>query len=193
MELGGKSFVEVVRELAARAGITIPERPLTPEEQARRSERSRLHDVNATAAAYYKGTLAGGSAGRSYLDGRGIGAEVAATFQLGLAPDAWDGLVRHLEGRKIPLEPALVVGLVAPRPAGSGHYDRFRNRLMCPVILPGGEIAGFSGRTLAKDDPETPKYMNSPENPVYKKSQLLFGLHAARPSFARKGRAILVE
>jgi DNA primase len=196
MELGGKSFAEVVRELAGRAGVTIPERPMSPEEQARRSERGRLHDVNATAAAYYRSVLGDGRSGtngRAYLEGRGIGPEVAAAFQLGLAPDAWDGLVRHLEQRKVPLEPALVVGLVARRSSGSGHYDRFRNRIMCPVILPGGEIAGFSGRTLAKDDPETPKYMNSPENPVYKKSQLLFGLNAARPSFARKGRAVLVE
>ena len=196
MEIGGKSFGEVVRELAGRVGVVIPERPMSPEEQARRSERSRLFDVNALAAAYYRGVLGDGrqgAAGRAYLEGRGIGAEVAAAFQLGLAPDGWDGLLRHFEQRRIPLEPALLLGLVARRSSGSGHYDKFRNRLMCPVILPAGEIAGFSGRTLANDDPETPKYLNSPENPIYKKSQLLFGLHAARPSFAKRGRAILVE
>jgi DNA primase len=193
MELQGKSFGEVVRELGQRVGVTIPERPLSPEEQARRSERGRLLDVNATASAFFREHLAGERAGRAYLDSRGIGPEVAEAFQLGFAPDAWDGLLLHLERRRVPLEPALTLGLVARRQSGGGHYDKFRNRLMCPVLLPAGEIVGFSGRTLAKNDPDTPKYLNSPESPVYKKSQLLFGLHAARTAFARKGRAVLVE
>lgn len=193
MELQGKSFGEVARELGERVGVAIPERPMSPEEQARRSERSRLLDVNAVAAAWYRELLGRGGPGLSYLESRGIGPQVAEAFQLGVAPDAWDSLVGHLEGRRIPLEPALNVGLVARRTQGNGHYDRFRNRLMCPVILPAGEIVGFSGRTLAKNDPDTPKYMNSPESQVYKKSQLLFGLHAARPNFARRGRALLVE
>ena len=119
---------------------------------------------------------------------------MASTFQLGLAPDAWDGLAKHFEGRQRPLEPALALGLLAQRQKTSGGvYDRFRHRVMCPVILPAGEIAGFSGRTLVENDPETPKYLNSPESLIYKKSSLLFGLHAARPAFARKGRALLVE
>ena len=193
MEFQGKSFSEVVRELAERVGIAIPERPMSAEEQARRSERSRLLDVNAVAAAFYRERLQHGDEGRAYLDSRGIGPQVADAFQLGLAPDAWDGLVRHLESRHAALEPALTVGLVSRRQNGKGHYDRFRHRVMCPVILPAGEIVGFSGRTLVKNDPETPKYLNSPESLVYKKSQLLFGLHAARPSFARRGRALLVE
>ena len=195
MELQGKGFIEVVREVAERVGVAIPERPASPEEQARRSERSRLLDLNAVAAAFFRTTLAhdrAGAAGRDYLARRGIGDEVAATFQLGLAPDGWDGLARHLEGRKLSPDMALQIGLLAPRGSGRGSYDRFRNRVMCPVILPAGEISGFSGRSLA-DDPETPKYLNSPESQIYKKSHLLFGLHAARPAFARKGRALLVE
>jgi DNA primase len=195
MELQGKGFIEVVRDVAERVGVTIPERPVSPEEQSRRSEKARLFELNAVAAAFFRATLAhdrAGAAGRAYLARRGIGEEVAATFQLGLAPDGWDGLARHLEGRKQSAEAALHLGLMAPRTNGRGVYDRFRNRVMCPVILPAGEIAGFSGRTLA-DDPETPKYLNSPESQIYKKSHLLFGLFAARPAFARKGRALLVE
>jgi DNA primase len=196
MELQGKSFTEVVREMAERAGVVIPERPASPEEQARRSERSRLLEVNAAAAAFYRGLLAdrAGAAARMYLAKRGIGDEVAATFQLGVAPDSWDSLAHHFEPRKGAIEAALQLGLIAVRQASrGGHYDRFRNRVMCPVILPAGEVAGFSGRTLVEGDPETPKYLNSIESPVYKKSSLLFGLHAARPAFTRKGRAILVE
>jgi DNA primase len=195
MELQGKGFAETVREVAERVGVVIPERPVSPEEQARRSERGRLHDLNAVAAAFFRATLGDarlGAAGRAYLARRGIGDEAAATFQLGFAPDAWDGLTRHLEGRRVAPEPALQLGLVAARQNRNGFYDRFRNRVMCPVILPGGEIAGFSGRTLS-EEPDTPKYLNSPESPVYKKSHLLFGLHAARAAFARKGRAVLVE
>ena len=193
MELQGKSFGEVVRELGERTGVPIPERPASPEELARRSERSRLLDVNAVASAHFRAVLAQHDGGWTYLRSRGIGPEVAEAFQLGFAPDAWDSLIHHLESRHIPLEPAVTVGLVARRQNGNGHYDRFRNRLICPVILPAGEIVGFSGRTLDVNDPETPKYLNSPESPVYKKSQLLFGLHAARPNFARRGRALVVE
>lgn len=194
-ELQGKSFVEVVRELAGRCGVQIPEKPESPQEQQRRSERSRLLDVNAMVAAFWRGLLLDGEAGqrgRAYLESRGIGAEVSETFKLGLAPEAWDALAHHLESRRVPVEVALQLGLVAPRQQRGGFYDKFRDRVMCPVILPAGEIVGFSGRTLGSD-PETPKYMNSPESMIYKKSHLLFGLHAARAAFHRKGRALLVE
>jgi DNA primase len=196
MEVGGKSFVEVVRELAQRAGVTVPERPASPEETAWRSERQRLFEVNGVAARFYEQVLddeRAGATGRAYLASRGIGDEVRARFRLGMALDSWDGLARHLELAHQPLDQALALGLVAERKQGRGHYDKFRNRIMCPVLLPAGEVAGFSGRTLRSSDPETPKYLNSPESSIYKKSQLLFGLHAARPAFARKGRAILVE
>lgn len=194
MELQGKGFVEVVREVADRVGVVIPERPASPEEQQRRSERGRLYDLNTAAASFYRQTLLherSGAAGKAYLARRGIGEDVANTFQLGLAPEAWDALALHLEGRHLSADGAIQLGLLTKNDRGR-IYDRFRNRVVCPVILPAGEIAGFSGRTLS-DDPETPKYLNSPESPVYKKSNLLFGLHAARASFARKGRALLVE
>jgi DNA primase len=196
MELQGKSFVEVIRELAHRTGVLIPEREPSPAEEARKSERSRLLDLNHSACAYYQGVLhdARGAAGRAYLASRGVAVDddVTATFRLGMALDQWDGLAHHFDAHRASPADAMTLGLIAPRTSGRGHYDKFRNRLMCPVILPGGEVAGFSGRTLGTD-PETPKYVNSPESPVYKKSQLLFGLPAARPAWTRKGRAILVE
>jgi DNA primase len=194
-ELQGKSFVEVVRELAARSGVVIPEKPESASEQHARSERTRLLDVNATAAAFYRAQLQDpelGKKGRAYLESRGIGEAIAETFRLGLAPEGWDALSRHLEQRKVPVELALTLGLVTPRKTAAGYYDKFRDRLLCPVLLPAGEVVGFSGRTLGSD-PETPKYVNSSESPIYKKSNLLFGLHAARPAIQRKNRAILVE
>lgn len=195
MELEGKGFAEVARDLAHRSGVVIPERKETPEERSRRDQKSQLQDVNAIATAFFRAELMTtdkGQRGLAYLAKRGIAQPIAETFQLGLAPDAWDGLARHLEARRIPWELAVTLGLVSPRRQSSGYYDKFRDRLMCPVILPAGEIAGFSGRTLGSD-PEAPKYLNSPESPLYKKSRLLFGLHAARTSFHRRGRALLVE
>src|SRR5690606_30930075 len=94
---------------------------------------------------------------------------------------------------RVPAELAVQVGLIARQPRAGGYYDRFRDRLMCPVILPGGEVAGFSGRRLKEDDAAGAKYINSPESPVYKKSRLLFGLHQARDAIRSRGRAILVE
>jgi DNA primase len=195
MELQGKSFVEVAKELGARFGVPVPERPRSPEEERSRSEKSRLLEVNAQAAAFYRARLSHaelGDKGRAYLAARGIGDAVAELFRLGLAPDAWDSLATHLASKKVPVADALTLGLVAPRKSGSGYYDKFRDRLMCPVLLPAGEVVGFSGRTLGSD-PETPKYVNSSESPVYKKSHLLFGLHAARDAMRKKDRAILVE
>ncbi len=195
MTLQGKSFVEVARELAQRHGITIPERPQSDDERRQRGERSRMHELTEAATAYFRDRLfddAGGQLGQRYLDSRGIGSEVAETFRLGLAGPEWSGLAEHLAARNLSMPLAEEVGLVAPRQRAGGHYDKFRGRLMCPVILPGGEVAGFSGRTLL-DDPEAPKYTNSSESVIYKKSHLLFGLHAARAAFRSKGRAVLVE
>ncbi|MBI4508929.1 MAG: DNA primase [Deltaproteobacteria bacterium] len=191
MELEGKTFVEAVRECAGRVGITIPERETTPAEQARLDARSRFYEVNAVAAAFYREVLASeaGATGRSYLKKRGIGSEIADVFQLGMAPEAWDGLARRLHARHISPDLPETLGLIAPRRTG-GSYDRFRNRLMCPVILPAGEVVAFSGRTLG-DDPA--KYINSPGSPIYTKGHVLFGLHAARTAFRARERAILVE
>lgn len=194
MEMQGKTFAEAVRELGRRAGIEVPDHE-TPSDRARRNERARFLEVNAIAAAFFREVLRGdeGIAGRKYLLSRGIGEEVADTFQLGMAPDAWDLLAKRLEARRVPMEAAVTLGLVAPRKGGRGHYDRFRNRLMCPILLPAGEVVAFSGRILGEAGPDVPKYVNSPGSPVYTKGHHLFGLHAARAEFRRKGRAILVE
>ena len=198
MELDGKSFVEAARELAARAGVTIPEQAETTDERARRDERAGLLELNAHAAAWFRETLQGptGQKARDYLASRGIGDAVSETFKLGMAPDAWDGLVKRFESRKLPVEKAAVLGLVAPRTRGPGFYDRFRNRVMCPVILPAGEVVAFSARDLGggtTGGEDVPKYINSTGSPIYTKGNVLFGLHAARPAFRKKGRAILVE
>jgi DNA primase len=196
MEYEGKSFVEAAESLAGQLGIVI-ERTEEPEHVRRqRDERVQLLRVNKLATEFYRRQLCSdhGSAGRRYLADRGIGDTVAETFQLGLAPDSWSTLTDYLAHKRVPMHLAETLGLVVPRKS-EGHYDRFRDRLMCPIVLPGGEIAGFSGRRLGSgdDDKAGAKYINSPESPVYKKSRLLFGLHAARDAFRKRKRAVLVE
>ena len=208
MEYEGKSFMEAAESLAKRFGVTIPERREAPGAQRARDERSRMLEVNALAAEFFRSALLDerrGAPGREYLAKRGIDDQTAEAFRLGYAPDDWHELSSFLAERRVPAELALNVGLVVRQPRAGGVYDRFRGRLMCPVILPGGEIAGFSGRLLAnaatataregdgRDAQQAAKYINSPESPVYKKSRLLFGLHRAREAFRRTHRALLVE
>jgi DNA primase len=210
MEYEGKSFMEAAESLAKRFGVTIPEQRETPGAQRARDERGRMLEVNALAAEFFRNTLLDeqrGAPGREYLAKRGIDAETAEAFRLGYAPDDWHELSSFLAERRVPAELALNVGLVVRQPRAGGVYDRFRGRLMCPIILPGGEIAGFSGRLLpgvapardgdgagdGRDAQQGAKYINSPESPVYKKSRLLFGLHRAREAFRRTNRALLVE
>lgn len=191
MELEGKSFIEAAETLAGRAGILIPQSEGAPRERSRRTE---LLQITALARDFFVKQLdsAAGKAARDYLASRGIGAEITQRFSLGYAPGEWGALADFLRGRNVSARLAESAGLIVPQKSGRGYYDRFRDRLMCPVADISGDCVGFSGRLLG-DDARAAKYINSPENPVYKKSKLLFGLHLARAGFRDRGRAILVE
>lgn len=201
MELEGKSFAEAAEQLAARAGIVITRQDESPEQRRARGERSAMLDVCKAAAEVFRENLRDakrGAAGRAYLETRGVGDAISERFMLGYAAPEWSNMHDALRSRRMDLELALKLGLIARRPQSGGYYDRFRDRLVCPVIVPGGDVVGFSARTLPSNAPpdprgEAPKYINSPESLVYKKSRLLFGLSQARDSMAQKGRAVLVE
>lgn len=201
MELEGKSFTEAAEQLAARAGIVITRQDESPEQRRARGERSAMLDVCKAAAEVFRENLRDakrGATGRAYLETRGVGDAISERFMLGFAMPEWSNMHDALRTRRMDLELALKLGLIARRPNSSGYYDRFRDRLVCPVIVPGGDVVGFSARTLPSNAPpdprgEAPKYINSPESLVYKKSRLLFGLSQARDSMAQKGRAVLVE
>ena len=198
MELLGKSFIEAAETLAAQCGVVIPESTTSPELARARGERTRMLEVNRLATQFFVETLAGkhGEPGRAYLARRGVSDATRDTFQLGYAPGEWQLLADFLRGKRVDLEIAVKLGLIARRPSANGFYDRFRERVMCPIALPGNEIAGFSGRLVAdapKDGPAGAKYINSPESTVYKKSRLLFGLAQARETMRVKNRAVLVE
>jgi DNA primase len=201
MEYEGKSFHEAAEGLAALAGVNLPVVEESPALRKARSERGQLLELNRIATAFFRDQLRGprGAAGRAYLERRKIGAEAEERFALGYAPGDWHALADHLRAQRVDLELAVKLGLVARQPRAGGFYDRFRDRLVCPVIVPGGEVVGFSARLVGDPEGGRPgadppaKYINSPESPVYKKSRLLYGLHQAREAMRTKGRAVLVE
>jgi DNA primase len=199
MDYEGKTFLEAAEQLAQLTGVTLPA-PTDRGGEERRSAKGEMLRVNAAATAFFRAELLGprGAAGRAYLAERGIGDDIAAEFKLGYAPDEWRALGDHLAGERVSLELAETLGLIAKQPRAGGHYDRFRHRLVCPIIQPGGDVVGFSARTLPgvkthSGDEAPAKYINSPESPLYKKSRLLFGIHRAQASFRKKNRAVVVE
>ncbi|HCP47024.1 MAG TPA: DNA primase, partial [Deltaproteobacteria bacterium] len=175
-KIQGMSFHEAVEELAGRAGMELPKETFDPQAAARSAHRDKLFHANNIAADYFARTLASplGAAGRTCLEERAIETPFAQSWQLGVAPDAWDGLSNELQRQGVAPRIAEEAGLVIPRKGGSGYYDRFRNRLMFPIKDPRGRVVAFGGRTLGDDDA---KYINSPESPVYNKSSTLYGLH----------------
>src|SRR5262245_16340826 len=131
-----------------------------------------------------------GARAREYLEQRGIASEVTQRFGLGYAPDGWSALLSFMATQGIGDELLVQSGLVSPRPSGSGFYDRFRGRLLFPIRDAQGRVVAFGGRALAG---EQPKYLNSPETPIYVKGQTLYALDVARSAIRDKRRAILVE
>ncbi len=206
MKTRGLTFVEAVKDLAQAAGVTLPERDLTPEEKARATARQDLYTVCESACALFVKTLLvlpEGKPGRDYLEKRGVTTETAQKYRIGFAPDGWDRLDRHLRTQRIPPQLGVQAGLLKRRetrgPGDEGVYDVFRNRLIFPILDDRDRPIAFGGRLLP-DPPGAPpgkdpgpKYLNSPESPIYKKGEVLYGLSWARAQAQRKGRLILVE
>jgi DNA primase len=185
------SFPEAVEELARRYGIPLTYKDLGPEGAKLSRKRQVFYELLAQAAAFYTATLKGpgGQAGRDYLARRGLSEEVVQDYQLGYAPPDWDALARHLRNRGASLEAAQEVGLVLPRPQG-GYYDRFRDRVMFPILDRQGRPIAFGGRVVGEGEP---KYLNSPESPLYSKGRTLYGLPQAAPALRQEGLALVVE
>ncbi|TPV96763.1 MAG: DNA primase [Myxococcales bacterium FL481] len=206
-KIEGKGFVEAVRTLAAHAGVRLPDQSDADVAQAvdEQAQRDLAFRLTAHAAGYYREILLNrpeGQAGRDYQAQRKIPDELAERFQLGYAPapaeTGWDGLARELSRAKLPLDIAQQLGLVVESERTGRYFDRFRGRLIFPVVAPGGTILGFSGRVLPAfaepaEEAKPPKYLNSPESSLYRKSDTLFGLDVASRSIRKKNRAVLVE
>lgn len=187
------SFAEAVKELANRFSIPLPQRQETGQARRMRELAERLHRVNELAVAYYNQVLLDKSTGEmalAYLQSRGMGPEIIEDFQLGYAPQSWDGLKRHLLNRKVDLKTAVQAGLLVKK-SERDCYDRFRHRLMFPIQDMRGRTVGFGGRALDEENP--PKYLNSPETPIFHKGRTLYGLATAREACRRHKEALVVE
>src|SRR5579862_5683293 len=192
MEMDRCDFMEAVRAVAEKCGIALPHpRERSPEERREQQQRTALVEMHREAAAFFAKQLEGtleGKAARAYLEDRGLDAETIARFGLGYAPSGGDVLARHLKSR---YAEKLVEssGLVAREPSGR-VYDRFRRRIMFPISNESGKVIAFGGRALGDD---MPKYLNSPETPIYSKSGVLYHLDRAKEPIRRADFAVLVE
>ena len=188
MELENLPFREAVEVLAKRAGMPMPETGRGPS-AGMRERREKILEMNRQAARAYHRWLNGpeGAQGLAYLTGRGLSRKTLTRFGLGFAPNSWDALIRELSGQGYDKRDLLDAGLAVSSQEGR-IYDRFRNRVMFPIIDTRGNVIGFGGRVM---DDSTPKYLNSPDTPVYNKSRNVFALNIAKNSKA--GRVILTE
>jgi DNA primase len=186
MRMENLSFPEALRQLAAEVGVEIAE-----ERPGERGLAEQIHAANALAQALYREALrAAGSPGAAYLARRGIDAATIERFGIGFAPDAWEHLARRLREAGIPDAVAAQAGLVAERRSG-GHYDRLRGRVTFPIRDVRGRVQGFGGRAVAEG--QEPKYLNTPETPVFRKREAFFGLPDALEPIRRTERAVVVE
>jgi DNA primase len=192
MEMEKCPFPEAMRVVAEKCGIRLPERrERTPEERRESQQRTVLLEMHTAAAEFFTKQLretAEGKVAAAYLEERGVNSEVGAAFGLGYAPGAGDALARQLR-RHFP-EKLLVASGLFSQDAGGRPYDRFRRRVIFPIANETGKVIAFGGRALGD---EQPKYLNSPETPIYTKSRVLYHLHNAREAIRQSGFAVLVE
>ena len=200
IEQSGLGFPDAVRDLAQRLGLQVPDDERSPEERERagqmKERQATLSGVLAKAAAHYRKCLKKAPGAIDYLKRRGLSGDVAARFGLGYAPDGWRNLASAFPSYDDPLLEES--GLVVIHPAEDGgrgtaqakRYDRFRDRIVFPIRSVQGEVIGFGGRVLGSGEP---KYLNSPETPIFVKGRELYGLHEARAALRAKGSALVVE
>ena len=187
------TFPEAVRSLAQRAGMTVPETPGGPDDHQAAAEREAIVKLHEDAALFYREQLASpaGARARRELENRGLSAETITTFGYGYAPAGGrDTLHGRFEDQKVPLPVQLKSGLVMQRDHGR-VADRFRNRLMIPIARDSGALVAFGGRAL--EEGQVPKYLNSPETPVYSKGRTLYGLDVTKGAIRKHNYCVLVE
>ena len=191
----GMGFVDAVTDLAQQVGMPVPEDDATPEERAeaarKKAQSVTLSDILAKAADHYKQQLKGSQRCIDYLKGRGLSGEIAARFGLGWSPEGWRTLASCFPRYDDPLlvESGMVI-VSGDDPATQKRYDRFRERVMFPIRNVKGEVIAFGGRVLDKGEP---KYLNSPETPIFSKGRELYGLFEARQGLRDKGYVLVTE
>lgn len=192
MKQQGWDFKEALERLAARAGVRLEaEKPVDPKKKA---FKDKLGDLLEAAADYFHFLLLHApqaEAARRYVQGRGLQEKTVEAFKLGFALDSWDACRSHFNAQGFDDQTLLDVGLLTENPEKGTRYDRFRNRLMFPIRNVDGRVVGFGARTLEKDG--IPKYLNSPQTPLFDKSHLLFGLDTARRDIREARQVVIVE
>jgi DNA primase len=193
MKYENLDFVAAVRRLAERAGIKLEyeERAGEPGRDQKES-LLKLHDLAANFFHHNLMKERSATVAREYLKKRQITSEVAKKWRLGYSPDAWDGLIQHAAGKKFSAELLEAAGLALRRESGDGFYDRFRGRLMFSICDEQGRTVGFSGRILT-DEKDQPKYVNSPETPIFQKGRILYALDKAKRAIIEETYAIVCE
>lgn len=184
-------FGEALRLLAQRTGVELESR--TPEAVEAQKRLDLLRQINQAAATYFHHLLLNSdeaARARAYLAQRGLTEETCSRFQLGYALDQWDGLLRYLTSKSYALPDIAEAGLIIERDDGSGYYDRFRGRLIFPIRDHRGRTIGFGGRVLGDG---VPKYLNSPQTPLFDKGRVLYGLDQAKAGIRTVGQAVIVE
>ncbi|MBN2514787.1 MAG: DNA primase [Deltaproteobacteria bacterium] len=191
MKINNMSFPESIRHLAGRMGITIPVKKVTEGERRKASEKETLIRINKMAADQFRHNLMSriGEAARRYLEKRGIDDTVVKQFGLGYSPDEWRHLKNSFDGKGVAVDLVRKAGLIIIKDNGQS-YDRFRGRLMFPIENLSGDTVAFGGRIIGDGEP---KYLNSPESPIYIKGKILYGLYRTKNEIKRKDEAIIVE
>jgi DNA primase len=190
MEHSGLAYVDAIEELARSAGLTVPREERRPQDLAKQQQAIALSEVMSPAADWYKQQLKLNTRAIDYLKGRGLSGEIAKRFNLGYAPESWQGLEAVFGAysqdsiANVLVEAGLIIQSEAKR------YDRFRDRIMFPIRNPKGQVIAFGGRIL---DAGEPKYLNSPETPLFSKGNTLYGLFEARQAIRDKGCVIVCE
>ncbi len=193
MEMDGLGFTETVERLAEKVGVRLRYEDGGAPRPATGPHRPRLIEAHKQAAAWYAEQLATPEAlaARQFLDSRGFDSEAATTFGVGFSPRGGEDLLRYLRQRDFTDEELVTSGLVGQ--SGRGLYDRFRGRLMWPIRDSSGDTIGFGARRIFDDDRIEAKYLNTSDSPIYKKSQVLYGIDLARREIARASQAVIVE
>jgi DNA primase len=192
MKSEGITFPEAVRVLAGRAGIRLPDVEVSPAAEHRRRKKERLLEALQLAAGFYQDVLAhteAGNSARRYLEKRGLSPETVRRFGLGFAPDSWSSLKNFLCNKGFTYQELLIAGLLSESEKKT-VYDRFRNRVIFPIHSQRGEVIAFGGRVLGEG---SPKYLNSPETPLYDKGRNLYALHLAKEAIRKERQAVVFE
>jgi DNA primase len=192
MKVGHFSFPQAVEELAKRYGVRLPPQEISPAKKKEMDKREILFQINQMASEYFHDILSRhreGEEGRRYFSRRGVSEKIIQEHRLGYSLERWDGLVQHLQEKKVSLELARELGLIFPKKR-AGWYDAFRGRILFPIFDLHQRVVGFGGRLIREGEP---KYLNSPESSAYHKGEILYGLQVAKGYIPEKDCVIIAE